>query len=167
MRTIPLTKGYEAIVDDEDYERFGHLKWRAQDRWIAGRAYVFAARSQRLDGRRTTILLHRAIMGAGPGQEVDHCDGDPLNCRRSNMRLCSRQQNVANRPRTTPRGQYRGVVRNRSGITWRAQICVNYEKMHLGSYGSPEAAAAAYNAAAILAFGEFAVLNDISGGSHG
>ncbi len=169
MRAIPLTKGHEAIVDDEDFERFGHLKWFAQERLIAGRLYVMAGRnSPRIPGeRRRTLLLHREIMGALPGQEVDHRDGNPLHCWRANMRLCTRVQNVINTPRRTPEGKYRGVRRNPRGGSWIAAITTSRKGIYLGSFATPELAAAAYNAAALREFGEFAVLNKLPEDWHG
>lgn len=54
--------------------------------------------------------------------------------------------------------RYKGVYLQTDG-KWRAQICVNYRKLNLGSYATEIAAARVYDAAALEHFGEFARLN--------
>lgn len=57
-----------------------------------------------------TVYLHRLIMGAGNGEIVDHIDGDPLNCCRSNLRFVSKSENGANRASTSNSSGYRNVA---------------------------------------------------------
>jgi hypothetical protein len=110
-----------------------------------------------------TRLLHRIILDAPKGTDVDHINGNGLDNRRCNLRLATRSQNHANRfkkPGTTSR--FKGVrfERNR----WHAQIRVQYKKTYLGSFRDEIDAALAYNAAALEAFGEFARINTIPEG---
>lgn len=163
MRTIPLSRGYEAIVDDEDYERLSQYRWHAFVRVFGDREYVLARRSA---GNRTP-LMHREILNAPDGVEVDHRNGNGLDNRRKNLRLCTRSQNMANTPNKT-RGLYRGVRKNTNGYRWTAKIGISGRQIVLGSaFETPELAAAAYNAAALREFGEFAVLNKLPEDWHG
>jgi hypothetical protein len=89
--------------------------------------------------------------------DVDHIDGDPLNCTRANLRIATRSQNCANRGPGKGK-RFKGVYRRASGLYY-AMICVEGQRFWLGSYTEEAAAAAAYDAAALAHFGEFAWLN--------
>lgn len=98
-------------------------------------------------------------MGLGWGEElqVDHINGDGLDNRRSNLRVCTRSQNAANRVMPRKKHPYRGVLRDRK--RFRAYINANGQRTNLGSFDSPADAALCYDAAARRLHGEFAVLN--------
>jgi len=153
--TIPLTKGQHAIVDAADFERLNAYKWTA-----SARGGAFKAVRRRRVGEPGTgryVYMHRDLMGAAEGAEVDHANRNPLDNRRDNLRLATRSQNGANRAawRTSlPKGVHvAGVGR------WVARIRVNGRQLHLGTFSSPEAAAKAYDAAAEAAWGSFACKN--------
>lgn len=155
MRSLPLTKGLVATVDDEDFPALADRKWTAHV--AKGKAY--AVRKDTVRGR---LWMHREIMRAQPGVEVDHVDGNGLNNQRSNLRLCSRSQNSrAMRPRAGHR--FKGAYYNRQRRKWVAQIqfieAGERTNHYLGTFDSEEAAARAYDAAALQHFGEFARLN--------
>jgi hypothetical protein len=154
-RRIPLTKGYTALVDDEDYERFGELAWCAL---IADDGHVYARRTARIDGRRRTILLHRVILGDPPDHKVDHINGDTLDCRRSNLRRATSVENGRNRTRISRRNTsgYHGVTWHKRAGKWQAGIRIEGRFIYLGLFDDPEPAAAAYDEAAREHFGEFA-----------
>jgi hypothetical protein len=155
MKTIPLTQGKVAKVDDEDFERL------AQSRWYAGRYkhLWYAQREVRFpDGRRTTIKMHREILGLAPRAQADHEDGDGLNNQRGNIRPASALQNGANK-RIRPNRRFKGVYFRKEYSKWRAAIRVNWKLIHLGEFSDPRHAALAYDAAAKVHFGEFACLN--------
>src|ERR1700733_15352358 len=101
MREIPLTKGYVALVDDADFERVNRLKWTATEchRKDGSVKKVYA---YRMVGRKT-VFLHRFLLGLPPGRkpQVDHHDGDGLNCQRQNLRVASNAENSRNRGKTT------------------------------------------------------------------
>lgn len=150
-KQIPLTQGKVALVDDDVYEYLNQWKWRVQ---IHGNVwYAF-----RVEGK--AIFMHRVITNAPKGAEVDHKDGDGLNNQRSNLRLCSRAENGANR-RTNKNSTsgYKGVAFVKLTGRYRAVIRVNYKQINLGSYSNPDDAARAYDTAARKYFGEFASTN--------
>ncbi len=95
LKVIPLTQGYYTIVNEEDFERFGHLKWFAKVGGTGGRPY--AARSVRIGKKCTTVRLHRAIIDAKSGVEVDHKNRDTLDNRRGNLQSTTKIENLNNR----------------------------------------------------------------------
>jgi hypothetical protein len=158
MKAIPLTKGFATVVDDEDYDRLVIHKWVAM---LASNGRVYAARtSSRKDGPpRKSIYMHREILNAAKGEQVDHRDFDGLNNTRENLRLCNVHQNAQHsRKLTTSRFNYKGVVDKRHG-KYRARICINGKRTCLGTFDTQEQAAKAYDLAATAHFGEFAEVN--------
>lgn len=161
MKEIPITKGYVALVDDEDFDWLSQWKWQA--RFIPGRT-VYAQRTQRLTpgvhGLRKTITMHRAIMNAPDGLDVDHVNLDGLDNRRANLRLCTPSQNAYNvgvRPHS--RSGYKGVRFHKQSGLWRARITVAGVVISLGYHNTAEDAARAYDAAARREHGAFARVN--------
>lgn len=158
---VPLTRGYSTIIDEADSERVGSFKWFASGREGA----VYAARHQRTGGsRQDTILLHRFLTGCPSGMEVDHINGDRLDNRRINLRICEHQENGRNtRRRTDNTSGFKGVSPEKGG-KWRANIRIEGRQVYLGTFVDPEKAARAYDAAAVAAYGRFARTNFASGG---
>ncbi len=105
-------------------------------------------------------LAHRMVMGLdafGIDPEfVDHINGDKLDNRRSNLRVCSAEQNTQNR-RGTSRYGFKGISPN--GKRWQAKIASKGVVTCLGTYDTREEAARAYDEAARRTFGEFAKTN--------
>lgn len=159
MKQIPLTKGYVAVVDDEDFERVNARKWHA----LVGKSRaVYAERTVRgEDGKQSHLLMHRFILGiTDPKVEVDHRDHDGLNNRRGNLRACSKLQNQHNQQK--PRGKsskFKGVSWFKHCRRWAAQIMVKGKAINIGYYKTELEAARAYDAAAKEHFGEFAHVN--------
>lgn len=155
-REIPLTQGYTAIVDDEDYERVIQFKWYAQTSKKKNVVYAARAISKKV-ARPGLNWLHRLVMDAPDGIQVDHIDGNGLNCTRSNMRFATHTQNVCNRGifKNNKCG-YKGVSKLKKGKKWVATIRVNSHTIHLGRFDTPELAFQAYKQAAIAHQGEFA-----------
>lgn len=130
--------------------------WTAQ-RSDGGRWY--ASRSR--DGE--TILLHREVAAraglAIDGLEVDHRDGNGLDCRRENIRPATPSQNSCNRKRRSDnKSGFKGVYWHSSIDKWVAEIAVSGRKQRLGCFVNKLDAAAAYAAAAVRLHGEFARL---------
>jgi len=107
--------------------------------------------------------MHRIIMDAEKGEEIDHRDGNGLNNQRCNLRLCTHRQNLMNRRKTHKRcsSKFRGVSWEKRSGKWCAQIMIHYRHIHLGYFDDEVLAALAYNEAATKHFGEFAHLNEI------
>jgi hypothetical protein len=155
MKTIPLVNSDRvALVDDEDYESLSRFQWRLME----GSDGVFYAR--RSDGH-SAVLMHREIMKPQASELVDHRDLDGLNNQRSNLRLCTRQQNAQNARKYGDwrYSRYKGVTW--SSNRWQAAIQARGKRIHLGCFLTQREAAIAYNAAAVEHFGEFARLNEI------
>jgi hypothetical protein len=93
---IPLTQGYVALVDDEDYEELSKYKWHVWKRYSNSRPYAVRHHTKQ-DGTHTTVKMHRQVTGAPPDAEVDHRNHDTLDNRRSNLRLVTHTQNQQNR----------------------------------------------------------------------
>lgn len=153
MKTIPLTQGYEAVVDDEDYDSVTRLgSWQITIH-PNGRKYAVH------NGRGWQILMHRFLIGED-GYDIDHKDRDGLNNVRSNLRTATRSQNNAN-SKTNCRNKsgYRGVSYHKQARRWEAYIGSNGRKIYLGLYDSAEEASWAYDNKARELYGEFARLN--------
>mgnify|MGYP001039803346 CR=1 FL=1 len=160
MKTIALTKGYAAIVDDSDYEILAQHKWRADVKSHT----VYAVRWAKSENGRKLILMHRFLVGdAAIGMYVDHRDCNGLNNQRANLRVCSSVENSQNRrlSKTSTTG-YKGVcapshLRGRKN-KYKAKIQVNGKHYNLGYFMTAELAHKAYCEAAKTLCGDFARL---------
>jgi len=162
MKEVELTKGYKALVDDEDFDRVNQFKWSAcvQNR-KGGTIVVYALRHSRTEPK--TTKLHRFILGVTDiNVDVDHCNHNTLDCQKKNLRLCTHGQNVANRMKYKIRSsKFKGVHWDKDSSKWRAQIQVRGVGKSLGRYVEEIEAAKAYNIAALEVFKEFAYLNEV------
>lgn len=144
-------------LDPEDRKLFGHLSAYVDDQ-----QRIVVGLGSREAGE---IFLHRLLMPTA--SYVDHVDGNPRNNTRSNLRKCTLSQNQGNRRLNKNNvSGYKGVgIHSQTGL-WRARITVTKagksREKHLGLYETPEAAARAYNKAAVKYFGEFAKLNKVT-----
>lgn len=159
MKQIPLSKGLFAIVDDDDFEWLSKFKWFSLTR----NHTTYANRSWDSQNKRRGTVMHRVIMGVEDQRSilVDHINGNGLDNRRQNLRLCTAAQNLYNK-RLSARNKsgFKGVHKGESG-KWHARIGVNSKSYQLGVYSTPEDAARAYNKAAAKFHGEFACLNQV------
>lgn len=149
MKKITMTGGRIVKVDDEDFELLNESRWSFN---TAGTGY--ACRHMIVAGKHFGILMHRVIMNAPKGVEVDHIDGNSLNNQKKNLRLCSRSENMRNQSSkknnaTGIKGV--GLVRGR----FRARIKIYGKKIHLGYFLKLKDAAHAYNAASRKYHGTF------------
>lgn len=142
MKEIQLTKGKAAIVDDSDFARVSALSWQ-----FSGKCAVHST-TRHMFSRK--VMMHRFVLDAPHGIEVDHINGDKLDNRRANLRLCTDSQNRMNVERfKSNKSGFKGVHRAKN--KWRAEIN--------GYFDAAEDAARAYDRAALELFGEFARTN--------
>jgi hypothetical protein len=146
-------KGYDVIVDDDIAPMVLARKWHIADR---KRGIYFSTSILFPDGKYRDVKLHRFILECPPGLLVDHKNGNHLDCRRQNLRVCTTAENTRNQPihKTTTTG-YKGVSVHRRSGKYRAQIRFNNRFIHIGVFSTPEEAAAAYDKTAKKLFGEF------------
>jgi hypothetical protein len=154
MKEIPLTQGKVALVDDEDFENIKHLHWYAR----LSRNHLYAAYKVKRKGKSTIYYMHRVIMQPPEHLHIDHIDGNGLNNQRSNLRLCTHQENQRNRSsaQSNSKSGVKGVSWHKSSGKWRAVIKYEGKHKHIGAFSSIEDAAIAYRNAEIKLFGEFA-----------
>jgi len=162
VRLIPLTRGQSAIVDAADFEWLSQWKWSAL--YVKKTDSYYAVRTDWNKGKQIFILMHRLIAGTPLGQDTDHRNRKSLDNRRDNLRPVSHQSNTWNQAkRRNNTSGFKGVVKSRG--KWMAQITVNGKHKYLGRFTDIKDAVAAYDAQALLSFGEFAVLNNRAEGT--
>lgn len=148
--------GLTAIVDRDVRRKIEKLGLRfysfGKGKWIYACAHLYNGKQN-----DKVVQLHRWIMDAKPGQVVDHINGDRMDNRRENLRLCTVAQNIRNQKPRASRSGLKGVFKKRG--RWQASYTFEGKKIYIGNFSTPEEAARAYDAAAREAFGEFALLN--------
>ncbi len=166
MKEIPLTKGYVALVDDEDYERVNQYKWYVQRdgyNYYAVRNITIRSRKETRETglpRQTLIYMHRFILDAPNDKDVDHRDHNGLdNRKKSNLRFCTKNQNMGNLLSESGVSKYKGVTWHNENKKWVARIGYEGKRIHLGCFSDEIEAAKTYDARARELFGEFAYLN--------
>ena len=159
MKEIKLTQNKIALIDDSDFESLNRFKWCA----LKSRLTYYAVRGIRLtNGKWTTILMHREILDVPKGLDTDHKDHNGLNNQKSNLRICTRQENMMNgNSHKNSSSRFKGVSWFKRGKKWSVELEYKGRSKHLGLFHSESEAALAYNKKAIEMFGEFAGLNDI------
>ncbi len=161
VKEIPLTQGKVALVDDADYEWLSQWRWHYSPDGCTGYARRTKSRQER--DKPTIPRMHRIILSAPSDMEVDHINGDGLDNRRCNLRLCTKTENRRNKRKQ--KGNYssshKGVRWSPERHKWKAQIQVDHKQHVLGCFNTELKAAEAYNEAALRFFGEFARLNAV------
>lgn len=156
---VPLTKGYEAIIDAADVPNVSGFNWYAHEARKSDGSLrtIYAIRDDRSQrGTRVRVALHRVVM-ATSAQDVDHIDGNGLNNRQGNLRAATRSQNIHNAARKcTNTSGIKGVHWAKDKGKWRAQIRHTNGRATLGYFKCRTAAAIAYARASKVLHGEFA-----------
>jgi hypothetical protein len=160
MKLIPLTQGQFAKVDDEDYERVNKFRWCAN--WMNGKSFYAIHSYRRDNGTHTGMSMHRLVMGAKNGQNVDHIHHDTLDNRKSELRICTQSQNLMNKGKSRNNTSgFKGVSWRKDCKKWIALIRKENKTYNLGYFSTKEEAAIAYDQKAKELHGEFAFLNFI------
>lgn len=151
MKEIQLTQGQVALVDDEDFEKVSKHKWHA-----TRDGNTFYAKTN-IGSKR--IFMHRLILNAPTGMDVDHKNKNGIDNSRANIRICSRTQNQANQNSRGGTSKYKGVCWYSRERRWVSKIGFGGKKILLGYYKDEKEAARAYDIEAQKLYGDFAVLN--------
>jgi hypothetical protein len=154
VKRLKLTRGFYALLDAEDYEFARRFKWRAvtKGKWT----YAYG----RVDGE--DVFMHRALLKAKPGEQVEHENSNGLDNRRCNLRLRSQPGNGRNQKMAAyGASEFKGVCYSKRYRNWRATIGIMNCDYSLGSYETKIEAAIAYNIGSVEFHGPFARLNDM------
>lgn len=151
VRYVALTRNKFALVDAEDYERVNQFKWCVSAK--GNKMYAY-----RKDHGKN-VYLHQFLMNPPQGKVVDHIDGNGLNDRKSNLRNCTKQQNLWNRGPTARDSRFKGVHFCKWTRKWYARIGYHGTTICLGPFDKEIEAARAYDRKAYELFGEYAYLN--------
>lgn len=150
MKRIKLTQNKYTIIDDEDFKELSKHNW---------------FHSHNYAGRRVGLkndYMHRILINAPKNKSVDHINGNGLDNRKENLRLCTHQQNTRNRkPNLNTFSGFKGVSWHNRDKLWRARITLNSKEITIGYSKIKEKAIEMYNKAALKYHGEFARLNKI------
>lgn len=143
-----------ALVDDSDYEMLKKRRW-----WVrkGGNTFYAVGKMKNGNGKRITVSMHRIIMGVtNPKDVIDHKDWNGLNNQRSNLRICTNAENLANRnpackSRTEKRFALQGagvrLTRPFGKYPWSARILVKDKYKQIGDFETQLEASIAYHKA--------------------
>ncbi len=159
-KSISLTQGKNAVVDDKDFEWLNSRKWHFDNTGYASTTLHLG----RVNGKKKIqkVLMHRVIAQTPSGLVTDHINGDRLDNRSVNLRICTQGENTRNRRlRKGNDTGYHGVSWWKRDANWSSQITINRRNIRIGYFETKEQAALAYNHFASVYHGEFATLNVI------
>lgn len=152
---IKLTQNKFCVIDLEDYLKVKDFKWSANK---AGNTFYAFTTAYLASNKKKNILMHRLLIS---GDEIDHVDGNGLNNCKSNLRNCTRSQNIMNSiKRINCSSKYKGVSFNKHAKKWGCRIKFSGSCKHIGYFDSEIEASNVYDELAKEYFGEFARLNN-------
>lgn len=153
-KKINLNKGKAALVDDSDYQRLIKIRW-----WVrkGGNTFYAVSKTKNENGKWVMVFMHRIIMGvSNPKEVIDHKDWNGLNNQRSNLRVCTHAENLANRnPACKSRGMNRLALlaagvrlkRPNNAKPWSARVLVKGKYKPVGDFETQLEASIAYHQA--------------------
>jgi hypothetical protein len=152
VKKISLTNSKKIVkIDDDDFERVSNHNW-----YINGSGYAGTT----IKG--DTFMLHRFVMNAKRGQEIDHKNSNKLDCTKENLRFCTRTQNLARRGiQKHNTSGFVGVSWDKLNNKFRSYVCFNGRSKTLGRFETAKEAAIARDKFAKKCFGEFAYQNNL------
>ena len=156
MKKIPLSQGKAALVDQDDYGYLSQFKWKFSDGYAKRTVYLGGGRAK---PRYKTVSMHRLLADCPNGKEVDHINGNGLDNRKKNLRVCTHAQNMKNQGiRKNNTTGVKGVCRKRNKFI--ANIWLKGKLKHLGTFEKKHDAAQARREAERKYHGEFARLDE-------
>lgn len=147
---IKLTKNKWALIDTEDLYKIKEFKWCSSHAYALTGVYW------------KKIYMHRIIINPFMDEQVDHINGDGLDNRKENLRVCTNTQNQYNsKKRKNTSSKYKGVSFYKLSKKWNAKLQYNKKSLNLGYFNSEIEAAKAYNNASLKYHREFANINKL------
>lgn len=159
MKEIELTRGFKAIVDDDDFEKLSKFKWHV---FVSKNTNYAQRKSPQYKGKRGTIRMHRVILGVSDGRIIDHINRNGLDNRKCNLRVVTASQNNMNKIKVRGESKFKGIHWNKKAQKWSARIVLNRRITALGNYNTEVEAAMVYNIIAKKVFGKHALLNKLN-----
>jgi hypothetical protein len=155
-RTMPTTRGMEAIVNISEYRRVARHRWHIETSG-KDKDHLILYACTYIDGKK--VSMHNFILRVPDGEEVDHRNGNGLDNRRCNLRPSTHAQNSAGQRRHRDgSSQYKGVSLG-PWKTWISQLHHGHKQYYLGNYREEKKAALAYDAKARELFGKYGRFN--------
>jgi hypothetical protein len=148
--TITLKNGRQFQIDEQDWEKVKCIKWNVH---IMKNGYKYVYTFQKLNEKRKMVYLHRVLMNCNGSLFVDHINGNPLDNRRSNLRLSTNRQNQWNQKRIRGAVPHKGVTFENG--SFRSRIRINGKKKSLGQFKTAIEASNAYNKASLELHGSY------------
>lgn len=157
MKEIELSKGHQAIIDDEDYEYLNQFKWHFDGRYAARTIWNKETKKE------SKVYMHRIIIESDGNLKVDHINNNKLDNRKSNLRIVTDYENARNQStqKRKKSSRYKGVCFVKDKNKFKAYIKTNGKLIHLGYSDDEKECALLYNKKALELFGEFSKLNEI------
>lgn len=153
-KEIPLTRGKAALVDAEDYEELSKHNWQ----FSTTIGYAVGQIRYSDDKYSEKILMHRYIMGTGEGLHTDHINGDKLDNRKENLRICTPSENFVNRGICKKRNKsgYKGVYWSERDKMYQVTMRKNSKTYYVGMYKDIDEAIKMYDFWIVQMWGEYA-----------
>jgi len=118
---IPLTKGKFALIDKDDFDFISRFKWHIHSKGYAVKAGI----------NHSKCFMHKLIMNTPDGMVCDHINRDRLDNRKSNLRNCTKSEDLKNR---TPKHGMAGITYRKDRKVWQSQICIDGKTKYLGTF---------------------------------
>src|SRR5574344_1302615 len=121
---VDMVAKNKTLIDIEDIERIVGIRW-----YCSKMGYVIADKNS----KHEKLWLHRYVVGYNGDMVVDHINGNPLDNRKENLRICEQKYNVLNKkiPTNNTSG-VAGVSWNKEKSKWEVYVAINKKRIRLG-----------------------------------